>query len=109
MQLLVDTSRITFTVTRDAVEKQDQNGRQKSDRNTSEPLWVVNGWRSASSRSRRCPRRRPPEPAGRRPQAKHIGVNGPLARTPHGGSDHHADPMPIPRHPSSEQSEDAAA
>jgi hypothetical protein len=41
MKLLLDTSRIKSTVTRGAVEKQDQNGRQKTDRNTSEPLWVV--------------------------------------------------------------------
>jgi hypothetical protein len=41
MQLFVDTSRSSFTVTRTAVEKLDQNGRQKTDRNTSEPLWVV--------------------------------------------------------------------
>jgi len=41
MKLFVDTSRTSFTVTRGAVEKQDQNGRQKTDRNTSEPLWVV--------------------------------------------------------------------
>jgi len=41
MQLFVETSRTSFTVTRTAVEKLDQNGRQKTDRNTAEPLWVV--------------------------------------------------------------------
>ncbi len=39
MRLLVDISRVTFTVTRDVVEKTDQNGKQKTDRNTGEPLW----------------------------------------------------------------------
>lgn len=41
MRLLVDTSKSSFTVTREAVEKQDQNGRQKADRKTQEPLWTV--------------------------------------------------------------------
>jgi hypothetical protein len=41
VKLLVDVSRTSFTVTRGAVEKVDQNGRQKTDRNTHEPLWVT--------------------------------------------------------------------
>ena len=41
MRLLVDTTGKTFTVTKDVAEKQDQNGRQKVDRNTQEPLWTV--------------------------------------------------------------------
>jgi len=41
MKLVVDTQGKTFTVTKAAVEKQDQNGRQKQDRITNEPLWVV--------------------------------------------------------------------
>jgi hypothetical protein len=41
MRLLVETARTTFTVTKDVEEKQDQNGRQKVDRVTQEPLWVV--------------------------------------------------------------------
>ena len=39
MRILVDVSRVTFTVTKAVVEKNDQNGRQKSDRTTGEPLW----------------------------------------------------------------------
>jgi len=39
MRGLVDISRVTFTVTRAVCEKNDQNGRQKTDRNTGEPLW----------------------------------------------------------------------
>ena len=41
MKLVVDTQGKTFTVTKGAVEKQDQNGRQKQDRITGEPLWTV--------------------------------------------------------------------
>lgn len=41
MRLLVDTAKSTFTVTKDVVEKTDQNGRQKMDRHTQEPLWLV--------------------------------------------------------------------
>ena len=41
MRLLIDTSGKSFTVTRAVEEKKDQNGRQKVDRNTQEPLWTV--------------------------------------------------------------------
>jgi len=41
VKLLVDVSKTTFMVTRGVAEKTDQNGRQKTDRNTHEPLWVV--------------------------------------------------------------------
>jgi hypothetical protein len=41
MKLLVDTQGKTFTVTKEAGEKQDQNGRQKQYRLTGEPLWTV--------------------------------------------------------------------
>lgn len=41
MRLLVDSTRTQFTVTKAVEEKKDQNGRQKIDRNTQEPLWVV--------------------------------------------------------------------
>ncbi len=41
MKLIIDTQGKTFTVTKAAVEKQDQNGRQKQDRITNEPLWTV--------------------------------------------------------------------
>lgn len=41
MKLIVDTSKKVATVTREAVEKVDQNGVQKIDRKTHEPLWVV--------------------------------------------------------------------
>ncbi|MGH3116608.1 MAG: hypothetical protein ACRDQ2_05740 [Gaiellales bacterium] len=41
MKLLVDTSGKSFTVTMAAVEKTDQNGQQKTDRLSQEPLWVV--------------------------------------------------------------------
>ncbi len=41
MKLLIDISRITFTVTRAAAEKTDMNGTQKFDRNSREPLWTV--------------------------------------------------------------------
>ena len=39
MRLLVDISRVKFTVTKAVEEKKDQNGRQKTDRNTGAPLW----------------------------------------------------------------------
>ena len=41
MKLLVDISRVTFTVTKAVAEKTDQNGVQKKDRNTGEPLWTT--------------------------------------------------------------------
>jgi hypothetical protein len=41
MRLFVDTSRVTFQVSVPAVEKADQDGRQKADRRTGEPLWTV--------------------------------------------------------------------
>jgi hypothetical protein len=41
MRLLVDTSKTSFTVTKAATEKNDQNGVQKIDRMTKQPLWVV--------------------------------------------------------------------
>ena len=41
MRLLIDTHGKSFTVTKAVEEKKDQNGRQKVDRNTQEPLWVV--------------------------------------------------------------------
>jgi hypothetical protein len=41
MRLLVDVSQVHFTVTRAAAEKMDENGRQKTNRRTNEPLWTV--------------------------------------------------------------------
>ncbi len=41
MRLRLDISKTSFTVTRTAVEKTDQNGVQKIDRTTKQPLWVV--------------------------------------------------------------------
>jgi hypothetical protein len=41
MKLMLDISRTTFTVTRGVEEKTDQDGRQKRDRKTQEPLWIV--------------------------------------------------------------------
>lgn len=35
----MDMSRVKFTVTKAPTEKNDQNGRQKTDRNTGAPLW----------------------------------------------------------------------
>ena len=35
----MDTSRVKFTVTKAVDKKTDQNGNQKSDRHTGEPLW----------------------------------------------------------------------
>jgi hypothetical protein len=39
MKLLVDISRVAFTVTRAVVEKTDQSGAQKRDRVSGAPLW----------------------------------------------------------------------
>jgi hypothetical protein len=39
MKLYVDTSNKQVTVSREAVEKTDQNGRQKSERDTGRPMW----------------------------------------------------------------------
>jgi hypothetical protein len=41
MKLFVDISRTSFTVTRGVEEKVDENGRQKTNRKTNEPLWTV--------------------------------------------------------------------
>jgi hypothetical protein len=41
MRLLVDISRVTFTVTKAPAEKCDQNGVQKKDRTTGEPLFTT--------------------------------------------------------------------
>jgi len=41
MRLLVDIARVTFTVTKAAEEKRDQNKMQKKDRTTGEPLWTT--------------------------------------------------------------------
>jgi hypothetical protein len=41
MRLVVDTSRVTFQVSRLAEEKTDQDGRQRADRRTGEMLWTV--------------------------------------------------------------------
>jgi hypothetical protein len=41
MRLLLDTSKVSFTVTKAAEEKTDQNGVQRIDRTTKQPLWVV--------------------------------------------------------------------
>lgn len=41
MRLLVDTSKVSFTVSRGVEEKRDQDGRQRTDRRTQEPLWTV--------------------------------------------------------------------
>lgn len=41
MRLRVDTTKTSFTVTKGAEEKKDQNGRQKADRHTGEFLWTV--------------------------------------------------------------------
>ncbi len=41
MRLLVDTSHVSFTVGREATPKNDQNGIQRTDRNTKEPLFAV--------------------------------------------------------------------
>jgi len=41
MRLLIDISRVTFTVTKAPAEKCDQNGVQKKDRTTGEPLFTT--------------------------------------------------------------------
>jgi hypothetical protein len=41
MKLFLDISKTQFTVTRGAEEKVDENGRQKTNRKTNEPLWTV--------------------------------------------------------------------
>ncbi|GAA3447642.1 hypothetical protein [Planomonospora venezuelensis] len=41
MKLFVDVTGKTFMVTKEAVEKADQNGRQKSERETGRPMWVT--------------------------------------------------------------------
>lgn len=41
MRLLVDIARVSFTVTKAVEEKRDQNGVQKKDRTTGEPLWTT--------------------------------------------------------------------
>ncbi len=39
MKLYVDTSSKQVTVTKDPTEKLEQNGRQKTERNTGRPMW----------------------------------------------------------------------
>lgn len=41
MRLIVDTSQVSFTVGREAEPRLDQNGVQRTDRNTKEPLFAV--------------------------------------------------------------------
>ena len=41
MKLLLDISQTTFQVTRGVEEKVDENGRQKTNRKTGEPMWTV--------------------------------------------------------------------
>lgn len=41
MRLYVDTSKVQFQVTKQAGPKVDQNGRQKTQRDTGEPMWTV--------------------------------------------------------------------
>ena len=41
MKLFLDISKTTFTVTREVQEKVDENGRQKTNRMTNEPMWTV--------------------------------------------------------------------
>jgi hypothetical protein len=41
MKLFLDISQTSFTVTRGVMEKVDENGRQKTQRHTNEPLWQV--------------------------------------------------------------------
>lgn len=41
MRLLIDTSKVTFTVGREAQPKTDQNGMQRVERNTNIPMWTV--------------------------------------------------------------------
>jgi hypothetical protein len=39
MKLYVDTSDMQVTVSKEAVEKSDQNGRQKTERDSGRPMW----------------------------------------------------------------------
>lgn len=39
MKLYLDTTGMQLTVTKEAVEKTDQNGRQKTERETGRPMW----------------------------------------------------------------------
>lgn len=41
MRLLIDTSKVTFTVSREAQPKTDQNGVQRTERATNTPMWAV--------------------------------------------------------------------
>lgn len=41
MRLLIDTSRVSFTVGREPEPKKDQNGVQRVERNTNVPMWTV--------------------------------------------------------------------
>ena len=41
MRLVIDTSKVTFTVGREAQAKTDQNGIQRVERNTNIPMWSV--------------------------------------------------------------------
>ena len=41
MKLTIDISRVQFTVTKAVAEKNDQNGKQKTDRISGAPLWVT--------------------------------------------------------------------
>ena len=41
MKLFLDISQSKFQVTREAQQKVDENGRQKTNRMTNEPLWTV--------------------------------------------------------------------
>ncbi|MEU4329039.1 hypothetical protein [Nonomuraea dietziae] len=41
MKLFVDVTGKSFMVTKEAIEKTDQNGRQKSERETGRPMWVT--------------------------------------------------------------------
>jgi hypothetical protein len=41
MRLLIDTSKVTFTVSREVQPKTDQNGVQRTERATNIPMWAV--------------------------------------------------------------------
>lgn len=41
MRLLIDTSKVQFTVSREVQPKTDQNNMQKMERNTNIPMWSV--------------------------------------------------------------------
>lgn len=41
MRLLIDTSKVTFTVSREVQPKTDQNGIQRVERTTNTPMWAV--------------------------------------------------------------------